>query len=238
MLRHHRAAVAIRHVAFEDLGLLAPVLESAGWNTSYVDAPTDDLNRPAIAEADLLIVLGGPIGVYEVASYPFLTAELALIERRLARGRPTLGICLGAQLMAAALGAKVFAGQIKEIGWGRLSLSDEGRASCLAPLAEPASKVLHWHGDTFDLPNGATRLASNEHYVNQAFSWGPNALALQFHIEADPARLESWYVGHAAELAQAGTPIRDLRTATASVAAQSRAQAERIFSKWLGQIVE
>jgi GMP synthase (glutamine-hydrolysing) len=155
----HRTAIAVRHVAFEDLGLLAPILADAGWASSYCNAPTDDLGDPSLAEADLLIVLGGPIGVYDGADYPFLGAEIALLERRLARGLPMLGICLGAQLMARALGARVFSGPVKEIGWWRISLTEAGLASCLAPLADAASAVLHWHGDTFDLPAGwpATR---------------------------------------------------------------------------------
>lgn len=91
-----RSAVAIRHVVFEDLGLLAPILARSGWTVSYVEAPIGDLSSPDIERADLLIVLGGPIGVYETMSYPFLSREIALIERRLAKGQPTLGICLAA----------------------------------------------------------------------------------------------------------------------------------------------
>ncbi|XUJ33596.1 glutamine amidotransferase-related protein [Bradyrhizobium japonicum] len=108
-------------------------------------------------------MLGGPIGVYETERYPFLTREIDLLERRLAQGLPTLGICLGAQLMAKALGARIYAGGVKEIGWGSVTLTDAGQASSLKPLAESAP-VLHWHGDTFDLPDNAARLASNENY--------------------------------------------------------------------------
>ncbi|MGB3865191.1 MAG: glutamine amidotransferase [Xanthobacteraceae bacterium] len=230
--RRHRRAVALRHVAFEDLGLLAPLLARAGWDVTTFDAASADLDQPAIAGADLLIVLGGPIGVGDVADYPFLAREIALLEARLAGDRPTLGICLGSQLMAAALGARVYAGPAKEIGWAPLRLTAEGAASCLAPLAAPGATVLHWHGDTFDLPAGAVRLASTEAYENQAFAFGKNALALQFHIEADPAGLEEWYVGHTVELAAAKIPIRALRTATAAVAPRLAAQAERVFAGW------
>jgi GMP synthase (glutamine-hydrolysing) len=96
--------------------------------------------------------------------------------------------------------------------------------------------VLHWHGDTFDLPDGATRLASSPLYENQAFAYGRNALALQFHIEADPARLEEWYVGHTAELGAAGISVKALRAATAQVASRVGVQAERIFDRWLRDI--
>jgi len=236
MPRERRSAVAIRHVAFEDLGLLGPILDASGWATSYCDATIDDLDAAAVVEADLLIVLGGPIGVYETESYPFLTDELVLIERRLARERPTLGICLGSQLMARALGSRVYPGATKEIGWGPVELTEAGRSSSLAPLSSENAVVLHWHGDTFDLPHGAMRLAFNSHYENQAFARGAYALALQFHVEADPRRLEQWYVGHTVELAGAGLSVPVLRAQTADVAERAQAQARQILTAWLQQI--
>ncbi|HXW28413.1 MAG TPA: glutamine amidotransferase [Xanthobacteraceae bacterium] len=231
-----RSAVVLRHVAYEDLGLLAPILHAAGWDACYCEASMHDLGEPLIEQADLLIALGGPIGVYETDRFPFLLNEIAVLERRLAKDRPTLGICLGAQLMAKALGSRVFPGPTKEIGWGRVELTNAGQASSLSPLAETRASVLHWHGDTFDLPNAAVRLAWNAVYENQAFAYGERALALQFHVEADPQRLEEWYVGHAVELSAANLSIPDLRTATAAVASQSRLQATRIFNKWLQHI--
>jgi GMP synthase (glutamine-hydrolysing) len=184
------SAVALRHVAFEDMGLLSAVLDREGWTVSYCEASTGDLSDPAIENADLLIVLEGPIGAYEDDRYPFLRKELALLERRLATDRPTLGVCLGSQLMARALGARVFPGLTKEIGWGRVELTDEGRASSLGPLAEENAEVLHWHGDTFDLPGDAVRLVSTAAYENQAFAFGKSNLGLQFHLEVDARRLE------------------------------------------------
>lgn len=236
MGNQRRQAMVLRHVAFEDLGLLGPILTRAGWDCEILEATTAALTQQKIADADLLIVLGGPIGVGDIDDYPFITTEIALIEKRLASDQPTLGICLGSQMMAAALGARVYAGPVKEIGWAPLQLTDDGRASCLAPLGESDATVLHWHGDTFDLPAGATRLASTPAYANQAFAFGKNALALQFHIEADPARLEEWYVGHTVELGAAKIAIPALRSATAQVAPRIPAQAERIFTQWLGQI--
>jgi GMP synthase (glutamine-hydrolysing) len=226
-----RTAIALRHVAFEDLGLIAPLLESLGWSVSYRDATLDDLTDPALQAADLLIVLGGPVGIYETDIYPFLTPELTAIAARLKAGKPTLGICLGAQAMAAALGARVYFSGTKEIGFGPVTLTDAGHASALAPLADGV--VLHWHGDTFDLPQDATRLASNAIYPNQAFAIGHHALALQFHLEADPAKIERWLVGHAAELAKAGSDIPALRREAAARAPHYAAQAVVVFGRWL-----
>lgn len=231
-----RKVVALRHVAFEDLGLLAPILRHAGWDIDIRDATTADLDDAAIAAADLLIVLGGPIGVGDSADYPFLGPEIALVERRLRDDRPILGICLGSQIMAKALGSRVYPGGAKEIGWGRLQLTDTGKASCLAPLAEPDAAVLHWHGDTFDLPDGATHLAASPLYPNQAFAYGRHALALQFHIEADPVRLEDWFVGHTVELGAARISVPELRAATARAAPHVIPRASRIFARWLDEI--
>jgi len=229
-------ALAIRHVPFEDLGLLGPILKETGWSVSYRDAAIADFDDPAFKAADLLIVLGGPIGAYEAEAFPFLTREIDLIERRLQHGHPTLGICLGSQLMAKALGSRVFAGPTKEIGWGRVELTEEGTRSCLKSLMEPDARVLHWHGDTFDLPSKAVRLARSALYENQAFSFRHASLALQFHLEAEPSCLEQWYVGHAVELAAAGISVPKLREATAMLRYQVHQQSRLIFRDWLQQV--
>jgi GMP synthase (glutamine-hydrolysing) len=204
------SAIAIRHVSFEDLDAFAAPLAARGYAVAYREAPVDDLGARELAEADLLIVLGGPIGAYEEASYPFLKAELRLIEARLTRGRPVLGICLGAQLMAKALGTRVYPGN-KELGWAPLDLTADGASSVLR-FVTPAMKVLHWHGDTFDLPKGAAHLAST---------------ALQFHIEASAKGLERWYVGHTLEIATTpGVELARLR-ADAAIEAPRLAPAAR-----------
>ncbi|WP_242480705.1 glutamine amidotransferase-related protein [Rhodovibrio sodomensis] len=156
-----QTALALRHVAFEDLGLLAPLLAERGIAARTLDAGVDDLAAVDPLGNDMLVVLGGPIGATDDAAYPWLADELRLIERRLAAGRPTLGICLGAQLIARALGAACYPAPAKEIGWAPVELTEAGQASCLAPLGEGTS-VLHWHGDTFDLPSGVTHLAATE----------------------------------------------------------------------------
>ena len=226
------SAVAIRHVAFEDLGSFAALLERRGWTISYRDAAVDDLAAPALAAADLLVVLGGPIGAYDDEPYPFLLDELRLIEQRLAAGRPVLGICLGSQLMARALGARVYPGTGKEIGWTPLALTAAGRASCLAALGD--TPVLHWHGDTFDLPKRAVLLASTERYRHQAFAWERHGLALQCHIEVEASGLERWYVGHAAEIAATpGLAVPALRSAAQRWAPLLAPRAAQCLAAWL-----
>src|SRR5687767_11961452 len=188
-----RTCLAVRHVPFEDLGFFADVLAARGFQIGYRETPTGELGAAELRECDLLVLLGGPIGVYERDAYPFLSAEIALAEERLAARKPMLGVCLGSQIMAAALGADVYPGNRgKEIGWGTLTLTPLGGSSPLAHLA--ATRVLHWHGDSFDLPKGATLLASTERYRHQAFSYGENALALQFHPEVTAKGLEAWFV--------------------------------------------
>jgi len=236
LTRSRRSAVALRHVAFEDLGLLAPIMEREGWDVAFCEAAVDDLLHRSIKDAGLVVVLGGPIGVYETNDYPFLSSEISLIEYRLSRDLPTLGICLGSQLMAKALGGRVFKGPVKEIGWGTVDLTGEGQSSCLKTLQGDDAVVLHWHGDTFDLPREATRLASNRNYENQAFTYGRNALALQFHMEADPRQLEEWYVGHAVELAAAQVSVSGLRAAAQQHANGVAVRADHVFSSWLRQL--
>lgn len=227
--------VAITHVPFEDLGSLGMVLAERGFAVQTVDASCADLASLDPSSADLWVVLGGPIGVYETEAYPFLTLELELLRQRLHSRLPTLGICLGAQLMAAALGARVYPGKNgKEIGWGPLSPgSDAAACPAMADLLAPPVGVLHWHGDTFDLPAGAQHLAASSRYPNQAFALGRHALGLQFHAEVQAATLERWYVGHAYELGAARIDIPQLRAAALRFAPALRDAARRCFSRWL-----
>ncbi|HUK61105.1 MAG TPA: glutamine amidotransferase [Stellaceae bacterium] len=227
-----KRAVALRHVAFEDLDALAAALVASGYEFHYRDAAIDGLAARELAAADLLVVLGGPIGVYEEADYPFLAAETALIARRLAERRPVLGICLGAQLMAKALGAKIYPAGFKEIGWAPIELTRAGKQSPLAAL--DGVPVLHWHGDTFDLPAGAELLAASPRTAHQAFAVGRHGLALQFHIETTAKGLERWYVGHTCEIAASdGVSIAELRAQSTRHAPGLVAAGERVLAAWL-----
>ncbi|MES9852164.1 MAG: glutamine amidotransferase [Candidatus Thiodiazotropha sp. L084R] len=229
------SVAVIRHLAFENLGLFAEVLRARGYNVKTYDAGIDDLAAP-IQSSDLVIVLGGPIGVYEQDRYPFLALEKEALSLRISLDRPTLGICLGAQLIAAAAGAKVYSGKIKEIGWGKLKITEAGMNSCLATLLE--IPVLHWHGDTFNLPDGATLLAGNEHYPHQAFSLGTNILGLQFHPEVDISHIEQWLIGHCFEMNAAGIDPVALRHRSHVIQELVEPAARRLLETWLGQLSE
>jgi len=235
-----RTALAITHVAFEDLGTLEPILRELGIQISVREASIDGFSAMDPLGPDLVVVLGGPIGVYEQESYPFLAEELALLQRRLVADRPTLGICLGAQLMAAAVGAQVYPGKNgKEIGWKPVETALAANAAFpwLRPLfAEPAP-VLHWHGDTFDLPSGAVHLARTAQYPHQAFALGRRALALQFHLEVTACRLERWYVGHACELAHAGISVTQLRKDGQRYAPGLERAAKQVWKTWLDAVL-
>lgn len=230
-----KSALVIRHVHFEDLGTFAAPLRRAGYDIEYRDVGTEDFLNVVPDAPDLVIVLGGPIGAYEDLTYPFLQQEVEVLRARLKAARPTLGICLGAQLIARASGAKVFPSGVKEIGLDPISLSEAGRASPLRHL--DLVPMLHWHGDTYDLPAGATLLASTSGNVQQAFSIGSNILGLQFHPEADTgAAFERWLVGHACELAAAQIDIVKLRNDAAEFGATLAAAAEAMITEWLEQV--
>lgn len=147
---------------------------------------------PDSEEVEALVVMGGPMAVYESRRYPFLTQELCLIEEVLQHDRAVLGVCLGSQLLAHALGARVYPGESPEIGFGSVELTEEGRHDPVFGTTGPSHPVFHWHGDTFDVPNGATLLASSAAYPHQAFRYGDSAYGLQFHIEPDQGTWSAW----------------------------------------------
>lgn len=192
--------VALRHVAFEDAGLWDEVL-----HPTYVDVGAGfPPATPELLDADLLLVLGGPVSAAD-PRFPYLADEVELIRSRLATGRPVLGVCLGAQLLALALDGEVVPGRgPMQVGWSPVELTQEGTDSPLKSLA--GRPVLHWHGDSVRLPvgekaaaDGVERLAYDSFSTVQAFR-SRYSLGLQFHAEVDPARIEQWFLGHVGEL--------------------------------------
>jgi GMP synthase (glutamine-hydrolysing) len=227
-------ALIIRHVPHEGVAGYREPIESAGYKVSRIDVtdpafPTLDLCGP-----DLLIMMGGPMGVYEQAQYPWITCQLKQLARRLAADRPTLGVCFGAQMIAAALGAQVYAGPHKEVGFHPVSVHDP--ASPLRHLADVP--VLHWHGDTFTLPEGVELLASSHLYDHQAFRRGPNLLALQFHAEMglDP-RFDAWIAQWPESVVEAGGTEADLRAAHALHGPAAVAAGQTMIREWLTGLV-
>ena len=218
----------IRHLCFEGLGTLADELDRLGLAFDYLDPPTDEVG--SAREAEVLIVMGGPISVNDSDRFPFLVDVIDAIRHRIANRLPTLGICLGAQLIARAMEAAVVPMAAPEIGWRSLTLTPRGQASPLRHLATP---VLHWHGETFDVPRGAQALASTPACPNQAFAVGDHTLALQFHIEVSAAHLEHWLVGHIHELDHGGIDVEGLRDDARRYAADSTAQGARLLAEWL-----
>lgn len=220
---------AIQHLAFEDLGSLEDIFYDLGYRVRYFEAGIDDLSK-AFNHEGLTIILGGPIGVYETEDYPFLNDEITLLKARLSKNLPTIGICLGAQLIAHALGARVYAGHQKEIGWSVLDIRYATK-NILLPLTD--TPVLHWHGDTFDLPQNAVLLASSDIYSNQAFQYGEKILALQFHLEVAADSLEKWLIGHTGELRKAKINIPALRADNQNYAATLETAAEVMIKDFL-----
>ncbi len=229
-----KTAIAIHHVCFENLGSLGPLLEARGYAVRYLDATVDDLCTLDAVSPDLLVILGGPIGAFDEAQYPFITDELALVRRRLESRRALLGICLGAQMIARVLGAPVRSMGVKEIGYAPLTLTPVGEASPLSALGDVP--VLHWHGDQFDIPASALRLAGTDICPNQAFAFDQHVLGLQCHLEADARQIERWLVGHACELAQAGIDPREIRTQAYNLQTKLPVAARAVFTRWLDAI--
>jgi GMP synthase (glutamine-hydrolysing) len=204
-----RVALVLRHDSAIGLGNLGPTLESHGYEVHFLDAPTSDVSAVDPLAADLVVVLGGDEGAYETEEYPYLAHEIDLLQRRIAAEAPIFGVCLGAQLVAAALGANVYRGPRKEVGWLGVELTDAGADS---PVRHAEGvRFVQWHGDTFDLPEGVERLAGSPEYPNQAFRLGDWLLAVQFHPEVDHAIHEDWLAAWGDELPEYGLSVDGMR---------------------------
>lgn len=225
-----KSALIIRHVPREGVaGFRAPI-EAAGYAIDRVDVDDRDFHALDLVSPDLVVMMGGPMGVYEREAHPWISCQLKLLARRLAADRPTLGVCFGAQMIAAALGAEVYAGPVKEIGFGPVTVHDQDGP--LRHLAEVP--VLHWHGDTFTLPEGAELLASSAAYQHQAFRRGRNVLALQFHAEmGEDERFEDWIVQDFDYLTAAGRCPDELRSSHSVHGPGAVAAGRAMIAEWL-----
>jgi GMP synthase-like glutamine amidotransferase len=188
---------ALFHVSFEKLGLIEDWILTKGYSLTEYHLYNDP-RLPLITEFDMLIIMGGPMSVNEDKRFGWLVAEKELINLCRDTGKPVLGICLGAQLIASALGKKVYPGKHTEIGWFPVEFSQDEKSRTLFPGLPAKSNVFHWHGDTFDLPEGAVLLCSSSITPVQAFIADGKLLALQFHPEVKPENV-SLMINHAGE---------------------------------------
>jgi GMP synthase (glutamine-hydrolysing) len=184
--------LVFQHVPHEILGTLDPLFRGYGFRIRYVNFGRDPHARPSLAGYRGLVVLGGPMNVDQTDRHPHLATEVELISEAIAAGLPVLGICLGGQLIARALGAEVTRSPEKEIGWYDLSPTEEARTDPLLSHLGPTEKIFQWHGDTFAIPKGAVHLASSAGCPNQAFRYGDRTYGLQFHLEVDQPMIERW----------------------------------------------
>jgi GMP synthase (glutamine-hydrolysing) len=188
----NRGWVAIQHVPYEGPGLIAEAAARHGLELRLCHPYLGEA-LPSQEEIDGLVVMGGPMGVRDTVEHPRLARESELIAAMTRAGRPVLGVCLGAQLLAHALGARVYRGEQAEIGVGAVSLTPAGREDpVLGSLGTDTLPVVHWHQDTFDLPGGASWLARSALYPHQAFRVGARVYGFQFHLEVDRALAAAW----------------------------------------------
>jgi GMP synthase (glutamine-hydrolysing) len=227
-----KTALIIRHVPHEGVaGYRAPI-EAAGYEVDRIDVADPAFPSLDLTQHDLLIMMGGPMGVYEQDRHPWITCQLRRLAARLAADLPTLGVCFGAQMIAAALGAEVYPGPVKEVGFHPVRVDASAAQGPLRHIVDVP--VLHWHGDTFTLPDGVELLASSHLYNHQAFRRGPNILALQFHAEMGlDERFDAWIEQWPEAVIEAGGDEASLRAAHDAHGPAAVAAGQAMIAEWL-----
>lgn len=221
-----------QHVPFEGLGLIEPWLRARGHEIAFTRWWAGD-TAPVPDDYDWLVVMGGPMNIYQHRDHPWLVAEKAALALAFASGKRVLGICLGAQLIADVLGAKVMQNAEREIGWWPLHATSDAPGASESRYAFPARlDVLHWHGDTYTLPPGAVRLAASAACPQQAFAWGERVLGLQFHLEMGAEAVAEIAAGCADELKGGGRWVQTAEEIAAG-ARKHGADAERLLHRLL-----
>lgn len=229
-----KRALVIRHVPHEGLAGYREPIEAAGYTIDRIDVSDPAFPELDLRAPDLLVMMGGPMGVYEQDRHPWIACQLRRLRSRLEAERPTLGVCFGAQMIAEALGGRVFAGPAREVGFHPVTV----HRTADNPLRHLAGQpVLHWHGDTFTLPEKVELLASSHVYAHQAFRRGRNILALQFHAEMglDP-RFDAWIEQWPGAVVEAGGDEASLRAAHAEHGPAAVAAGQRAIADWIGAL--
>lgn len=222
--------LVFQHVPYEPLGLLDPMLREHKHRVRYVNFGRPDTTDPDLNNYAALVVLGGPMNIGQEDEYPHLDKEKAYIRQAVEQGMPVLGICLGAQLMASALGAAVYPAKATEIGWRPLHQTPEGKADIVTRHFDDTEQIFQWHSYTFDIPEGGVRLLQNDCCPNQAFRYGDNAYGFQFHLEVCSGVIERWLTVNHGELADVAD---DIRRDNASNLPVSEKLADRVFGEFI-----
>jgi GMP synthase (glutamine-hydrolysing) len=229
---------ALQHVAAEPLGIIGDALEAGGIGAEYIRVFAGEPVPGDMTGVAGLVVMGGSMGVYEQAEYPFLSQEIRLIEAALKAEKPVLGVCLGSQLLASALGAEVKKGDHKEIGWFPVALTEAASTDRLFSEVERSFWAYHWHGDMFDLPGGAVSLASSAQTQCQAFVYGVRAYGLLFHLEATQKIVEDMVRGFAGELDEEKIEGAGMIAQTREYLPQLQRIGASVFQRWASLIEE
>jgi GMP synthase (glutamine-hydrolysing) len=224
--------LALQHVRVEPPGLIQAGVEHSGGALEVVPVYEGVPIPPDLAGHQGLVIMGGPMSVYDADDHPFLRDEARLIERALRDRVPVLGICLGSQLLASVLGARVYPAAHKEIGWYPITLEDAGRADPLLGPLPTTFTPLHWHGDLFDLPAGAQGLARSELTRHQGFVYDHNAYGLLFHLEVTAGQLDGMMAAFASELETAGVAPHTLHDGARVNGAAAEALGRDLFARW------
>jgi GMP synthase (glutamine-hydrolysing) len=228
--------LAIQHSRCETLGTIAEALAASQIRVDWVRTFEEQAVPDRLDAYHGLIVMGGPMSVYDRERYPFLRDEIRLIEEALKGEIPVLGVCLGSQLLAASLGAPVTPGRQKEIGWYRVDLTMDGRNDPLWIDLEPSFTAYHWHGDIFTLPAGTVSLASSELTAHQAFRYGCSAYGLLFHMEVTETMIRDMVDTFRDELRQAGLNGEGIVEQAGRHLPRLRGIGGAVFSRWAGLV--
>ena len=229
--------LVFQHVPFEPLGTLDPLLKKAGIRIRYVNFGRTPGQRPSLHGYVALIILGGPMNADDIAAYPHLATEVELIRESLQRNISILGICLGAQLLAKAIGGKVLAGAGREIGWQDVDVSEDGQRDPVLSAFGRRSEVFQWHDDNIELPDGVTHLAGSSRCPAQAFRYGDHSYGFQFHLEANRPLIERWLSVPEHQGVIAGSSnivdVERIRKKTDESIGPLMALSDRTFTRWI-----